>query len=157
MDAWNQLRLTSSTHRWYKRYQALIHGVVLVKRLVPQKDTGTLRRSDHAERLIRGPTIQRCGELLAEERPSSQGGLQPQNRAQRPLHRRRQFGIRGHGRHSMDSLLAERCSGCNFALRLFSDLQGYQMEPSMIRDGTPSSARETCSECVCVYVHIKES
>ena len=25
-DAWNQLRLTSSTHRWYKRYQALIHG-----------------------------------------------------------------------------------------------------------------------------------
>ena len=74
-----------------------------------------------------------------------------------PLHRRTQFGIRGHGRHSMDSLLAERCSGCNFALRLFSDLQGYQMEPSMIRDGTPSSARETCSECVCVYVHIKES
>ena len=101
-DAWNQLRLTSSTHRWYKRYQALIHGVVLVKRLVPQKDTGTPRRSDHAERLIRGPTMQRCGELLAEERPSSQGGLQPQNRAQRPLHRRRQFGIRGHGHDNMD-------------------------------------------------------
>ena len=75
---------------------------VLVKRLVPQEDTGTPRRSDHAERLIRGPTMQRCGELLAEERPSSQGGLQPQNRAQRPLHRRRQFGIRGHGHDNMD-------------------------------------------------------
>ena len=53
-------------------------------------------------RLIRGPTIQQRGELLAEERPSSQGGLQPQNRAQRPLHRRRQFGIRGHGHDNMD-------------------------------------------------------
>ena len=75
---------------------------VLVKRLVPQEDTGTPRRSDHAERLIRGPTMQRCGELLAEERPASQGGLQPQNRAQRPWHRRRQFGIRGHGHDNMD-------------------------------------------------------
>ena len=53
-------------------------------------------------RLIRGPTIQRGGELLAEERPSSQRGLQPQNRAQRPLHRRRQFGIRGHDYDNMD-------------------------------------------------------
>ena len=53
-------------------------------------------------RLIRGPTIQQRGELLAEERPSSQGGLQPQNRAQRPLHRRRQFGIRGHDYDNMD-------------------------------------------------------
>ena len=79
----------------HKQLQEKMVEDVLVKRLVPQKDTGTPRRSDHATQ-IGGPTMQRCDELLAEERLSIQGGLQPQNRAQRPLHRRRQFGIRGH-------------------------------------------------------------
>ena len=65
-------------------------------------NTPHTKKSDHAEQLIRGPTLQRCGELLAEETTSSQGGLQPQNSAQRPLHRRRQFGIRGHGYDNMD-------------------------------------------------------
>ena len=53
--------------------------------------------------MLRSTTMQRCSELLAEERPASQGSLQPQHKTQRPWPKRKEFGIRGHGDDTMDS------------------------------------------------------
>ena len=52
--------------------------------------------------------MQPCGDLLAGTRPASQGGLQLQQRAQRPWRGVIELGIRGHGHDSKDSLLARR-------------------------------------------------
>ena len=42
-------------------------------------------------------------------------------------------------------------------MKLSSDEQGSQMEPSMMRDGALSRARETCRECVCSNKRIIET
>jgi len=48
---------------------------------------------------------------------------------------------------------SERCSGYTFALRLFSDMRWYQIDPSVISYCALSNARQTCREDVCMYIH----
>ncbi len=42
-------------------------------------------------------------------------------------------------------------------MKLSSDEQGSQMEPSMMRDGSLSRARKTCRECVCSNKRVIET
>ena len=63
----------------------------------------SLRHASRQGSRLQGPTMRRCSELLAEERPAPQGGPQPQRRTQRPWPRRSQFGIRGHGHDTVNS------------------------------------------------------